>query len=194
MRVAWDLGIGDDTSLVFAQRIGGYIHIIDHYTNNGQPASHYVEWAMNRRDKDGRNYLLNSNILPHDAESREWTHGLTRVQVLRQLGLSGIRINPRIPVDDGIEAVRNLLPIMRFDRTRCAGLLKALRQYRRAYDEDRRMFKDSPLHDWTSHDADAMRALALGLEPESAPIRVPRYSQTRRNSVYRHGGPTAWTA
>jgi hypothetical protein len=36
-----------------------------------------------------------------------------------------------------------------------------LRQYQREYDEDKKVFRDKPRHDWTSHGADAFRMLAV---------------------------------
>jgi phage terminase large subunit len=59
--------------------------------------------------------------------------------------------------------------------------LESLRQYRREYDENKRTFKPTPLHDWTSHDADAFRYLAVGMEPDAAvPPDIPRYSGRKR--------------
>jgi hypothetical protein len=43
--------------------------------------------------------------------------------------------------------------------------IDALRQYRREYSESLGRFKDKPLHDWTSHYADAFRYLAKGRRP-----------------------------
>jgi len=159
---AWDLGVGDDTSIWFCQRVGGFLHIIDWYSNHGYGANHYVDVLRER----GYNYA--AHYLPHDAENKEFGSGLKRIDVIRSLGLKNVKILPRVPPDDGINAVRMLLPTMRFDAVRCAGGLESLRQYRREYDEQRRTFKPAPLHDWTSHDADAMRYLVLGLEPEKA--------------------------
>jgi hypothetical protein len=83
-------------------------------------------------------------------------------------------------LDDGINAVRNMMAVMYFDKVKCAEGIEALRQYRREFDENKRTFKPTPLHDWASHDADAMRYLCLGLEPEAAPVSVPKYEQGRR--------------
>ena len=175
---AWDLGVGDDTSIWFAQRSGGWLHIIDHYASNGQPASHYVDVLR------AKPYTYANHFLPHDAENREWTNGKSRLDTLKTLGLQDCKVIPRMAVDDGINAVRLLLPICRFDADKCKAGLEALRQYRREYDENKRVFKPSPLHDWTSHDADAFRYLACGLEPEAAtPADIPRYAGRRRRGV-----------
>jgi phage terminase large subunit len=58
-------------------------------------------------------------------------------------------------VEDGIQAARRLLPRCWFDKKRCAKGLEALRLYRRDYDEKREEFRVKPVHDWTSHHADA---------------------------------------
>lgn len=171
----WDLGIGDDTSIWFAQRVGGHIHLIDHYATNGEPASHYVSLV------NSKPYNYAEHILPHDADAREWGNGLKRIDTLKSLGLKNIKILDKIPVDDGINAARIILPTCKFDVELCKGGLESLRQYRRDYDEDKRTFKPTPLHDWTSHDADAFRYLAQGLKPEAAiPLDIPRYTSKRR--------------
>jgi hypothetical protein len=172
---ACDLGTGDDTSIWFAQRSGGWLHIIDHYATNGEPASHYVDILR------AKPYTYANHFLPHDAANREWTNGKSRLDTLKTLGLKDCKIIPRMPVDDGINAVRLLLPLCRFDATNCASGLESMRQYRREYDENKRMFKPTPLHNWCSHDADAFRYLASGLEPEAAvPVDIPRYTGRRR--------------
>ena len=38
------------------------------------------------------------------------------------------------------------------------------KQYRSAWDEGRKIYRDAPLHDWTSHGADALRYLFTGLK------------------------------
>ena len=53
------------------------------------------------------------------------------------------------------------IPAARFDETRCAKGLEALRAYKAEWDEDARTFKRTPDHDWASHGADAWRYLSL---------------------------------
>lgn len=186
--VALDLGIGDDTSLWFAQRSGGWLHVIDHYATNGQPASHYVDLLRSKP------YNYATIFLPHDADNREWANGKSRVETLRSLKPDyDWKVLGKVPVDDGINAVRLMLPNTRFDAEKCKGGLESLRQYRREYDENKRTFKPTPLHDWSSHDADAFRYLAVGLEPEAAgPIDYPKYSRRRRTET--SYGSSGWAA
>jgi phage terminase large subunit len=64
-------------------------------------------------------------------------------------------------VDDGINAVRRMLPLCVF-HSRCeASGIPAIEQYRREWDDDLKIFKANALHDWTSHAADALRYLAM---------------------------------
>lgn len=172
---SWDLGVGDDTSIWFAQRSGGWIHVIDHHTANGQDAAYYVD-VLRRRP-----YTYARHFLPHDAENREWTNGKSRLATLKNLGLENCKIVPKMPVDDGINAVRLLLPLCRFDAEKCKVGIESLRSYQRAKNKKTNVFKDVPDHDETSHDADAFRYLACGLEPDAAvPPDIPRYSSRRR--------------
>jgi phage terminase large subunit len=77
-------------------------------------------------------------------------------------GISKLAIVPEIGVQDGIQAVRMILPICYFD-SRCDEGLEALRQYQREYDEDKKTFRQTPRHDWCSHPADAFRMLGSSL-------------------------------
>jgi hypothetical protein len=67
--------------------------------------------------------------------------------------------------------VRQMLPMCWFDAERTHDGLEALRQYQREYDEDKKAFRQTPRHDWTSHPSDAMRMLAIAwrLEPKVRP-------------------------
>ena len=83
--------------------------------------------------------------------------------MLREAGLD-CKVLPRLSVDDGIQAVRRLLPKCWFNMPKVKQGLDCLRNYRREYDEKRNVFYDKALHDWASHSSDSFRYLALGLE------------------------------
>ena len=85
---------------------------------------------------------------------------------------------PRHGVDDGINALRTLLPRSWFDGMRCAAGIEALRAYRREWDDRRQAFADRPLHDWASHAADAARTAAMGLQRPRDVRRLPASAET----------------
>jgi hypothetical protein len=154
---AWDLGMGDSTSIWVAQLVGTEVRLIDYYENHGVGLDHYVKWI---KDND---YLKAEHILPHDVRVRELGTGKSRMEMLEESGLE-VKIAPRMGLDDGIQAVRRLLPRCWFNVPKVQTGLNCLRNYRRDYDEKRKIFYERPLHDWSSHGSDSFRYLALGLD------------------------------
>lgn len=170
---AWDLGVGDSTAIWMIQSVGLEIRVIDYYENSGVGADHYARVLKERE------YLYEGHVLPHDADDREWgNNASSRVDTLRTLGVKPVRVMPRVSLDDGINAVRILLLRCRFDRTRCERGLNALRQYQRTWNDKLKCFSQAPLHDWTSHAADAFRYLAQGLRDPARPERE-RYDKKK---------------
>lgn len=153
---AFDLGMSDSTSIWVCETIGGEYRVMDFYENHGQSLDHYVGWL-----KDN-GYDEYEHILPHDVEVRELGTGKSRKEVLESAGLS-ITVCPKLPVDDGIQAVRKMLPNTWFNKEKTKKGLEALRNYRRIYNDKLDTYTDKPLHDWSSHAADAFRYLAVGL-------------------------------
>ena len=154
---AWDLGMGDSTSIWVAQLVGTEVRLIDYYENHGVGLDHYVKWI---KDND---YSKAEHILPHDVRVRELGTGKSRMEMLEDSGLE-VKIAPRMGLDDGIQAVRRLLPRCWFNVPKVQTGLNCLRNYRRDYDEKRKIFYERPLHDWSSHGSDSFRYLALGLD------------------------------
>ena len=170
----WDLGVGDSTAIWFAQRTRTELRVIDYYEASGVGADHYARVI---KDKP---YLYERHFLPHDANDREWgNNASSRVAVLKGLGVRPLVVLPRASVDDGINAVRVALHGARFDRKKCDRGLEALRQYQKTWDERLKVFSQKPLHDWTSHAADAFRYLAQGMRDAPAGSgNRPAYSVT----------------
>lgn len=162
VHTAWDLGIGDSTAIWFVQAIGREVRIIDYYEASGVGLDHYAKML---REKP---YTYGEHILPHDVAVKELGTGKSRLEVLDGLGVRRIRIAPNLRIEDGINAARLFLEKCWFDKTKTAHAIEALRQYRAEYDEKLKTLKLRPLHDWTSHPADAFRYLALGLKDVTA--------------------------
>jgi phage terminase large subunit len=156
VHTAFDLGLDDATAIWFFQRTPQEIRLIDYLEDSGQPLDHYVK-ELNRKP-----YSYGSHFLPHDIEVREMTSGRSRRSMLRSLGME-VSVVRKSPVEDGINAVRSILPRCWFDATKCARGIKALRSYRTEYDASLGTFRAKPLHDWSCHAADAFRYLALSI-------------------------------
>jgi hypothetical protein len=155
---SWDLGMRDATAIWFAQVVGREIRIIDYYEASGVDLGHYV------REIQSKPYVYAGHIVPHDAQARELGTGKSRLEVLANLGLKHITLAPLHRIEDGINAVRMLLPRCWFDQAKCARGLDALKLYRADYDDKLQALRPHPVHDWTSHAADSFRYLAMTLD------------------------------
>jgi phage terminase large subunit len=168
VHTAWDLGISDHTSIWFYQQAGFETRLIDYYAANGYGLDHYAHVLQQRGYRYGRHHL------PHDVEVKELGTGRSRLETLRGLGVNSDVVR-RLSVEDGINAVRRIVPRCWFDRDKCEEGIQALRQYRREWDDVRKVFYERPLHDWASHPADAFRYLAVSLaEPSTANTNMPK--------------------
>ena len=156
---AWDIGVKDATAIWLYQPLAGGINVVDYYEASGVGVDHYADVLRSKAQEGG--YQLAPCLVPHDARVKEWGSGRTRIEQMMALGLKPW-IVPDHRVMDGINAARLTIPAARFDRTRCKDGIEALKQYRAEYDEERKVLKPTPLHDWTSHAADAFRYLSMG--------------------------------
>lgn len=170
---AWDLGMDDATAIWFFQRDSyGAVRLIHYYENSGEGLEHYAEYVL------GKGYTYAKHIAPHDIMVRELGTGKSRLETARQLGINFTPCR-NLPIADGINAVRRLLPSCHFDTAGCAEGLKALRQYQKVWNDKMGLF-GKPLHNWTSHAADAFRYLAVGLMPEKTGPRQEKTNNRRR--------------
>jgi hypothetical protein len=158
---AWDLGVDDATAIWFVQQVNREVRIIDYYENSGEGLAHYAAQLKSKP------YVYGEHLLPHDAEVKELGTGKSRTEVLQSLGIRATVV-PVQRVEDGINAVRMLLPRCYFDAEKCARGVKSLRQYQREWVDKLGTWRASPRHDWSSHAADAFRYLALGLKPPAS--------------------------
>lgn len=161
----WDIGAGkgtsnsgDNTAIWFTQVIDKVVHVIDYYQNTNKGLGHYAKILQ------GKNYVYRSHNFPHDMRNIEFGTGKTKYEQAEEL-FRGTRLDvvPKLGIEDGINAVRIMLPSCYFDRVKCREGLDCLRNYHRQYDEAKQEFKKAPVHDWSSDAADAFRYFAVGL-------------------------------
>ena len=161
VHTAWDLGYKDDTACWFYQVIGGEIHVVDYFAVSGLSIKQLCDIIH------AKGYRYGTHWLPHDAKAKTLASGGKSIieQMADYLGISKLAIVPDLAVQDGIQAVRQMLPRVWFDKRTEDGI-EALRQYQREWDEDKKAFRQTPRHDWTSHPADAFRMLAIAWRQE----------------------------
>lgn len=159
---AWDIGVGDSTAIWFFRLVGQEIHIIDFYENSGEGLRHYMTVLKQK------GYTYDQHYAPHDIMNKEFgSDAKSRYDIAREgYEIDGSKyrivfnVIPRGSIDDGIEQVREILPRCVFDEHKCEDGISSLENYRKEWDDRRGCWKDRPLHDHTSHAADAFRYLA----------------------------------
>lgn len=151
----WDLGVDDATVIWFTQTVGREVHVIDYYEQSGEGLAHYAKVLQDR------GYVYGAHHAPHDIRARELGSGRSRLETAAALGIR-FEVVVNVGLADGIEAARNFLSRCWFDRERTERGRLALTNYRKVWDEKRRVFQAQPLHDWASHAADAFRYLSIG--------------------------------
>lgn len=179
VHTAWDLGVRDSTTVLFFQVIGQTVRIIDCYEKSKEGLEHYIKVLQNKP------YSYGKHIAPHDIKVREFGTGMTRLEKARQLGINFV-VAPDVSVIDGIESVRSAFSKMWIDEQACVPLLKALENYRQEFDAKRRIYKNYPLHDWSSHYADAMRYLAISLPKTRDGLSPEELEQRYQSALYGH--------
>ena len=162
----WDLGFDDSTTIWFVQRHHSEVRLIDYEEHSGEGLAFYAKLLQSKP------YTYSHHVLPHDVEVRELGTGVSRRETLISLRIRPVVVARKLAVEDGINAVRLLLPRCWFDADACKRGLDALRQYRKEYDEEKGTFKKQPRHDQWSHGADAFRTGAVG-DYRGAPNDTP---------------------
>jgi phage terminase large subunit len=160
VHTSWDLGKGENNAIWFFQLINSEIHVIDCMAGHGKALPDYIA-AMSERG-----YVFGNHYAPHDIESEDYSTGRSRIEIAKQNGVV-FRVVAKLKVEDGIAAVRELLPRCYFDKNKCREGLNALKHYHASFSDRLKTFRDYPEHDWSSHFSDSFRYLAVGIrEPK----------------------------
>lgn len=167
VNVVCDIGIGDSTAVWFWCRQGNEIQVLHYHENSGEGLGYYLKYIEDTATKKG--WDIDKRYGPHDMNNREFaSRGKTRKELAKE-GVeygnkkyyANFEIVPKLGVDDGIQLVRELLPKCVFDEKECEQGIITLENYRKEWNEKLGCWRDSPLHNWASHGADAFRYLAV---------------------------------
>ena len=166
---AWDLGYSDDTTIWTFQVVHGEVRFLDYHTSNGKSIPYYTGYIQQKELEYNCKY--DTHWLPHDAKAKTLASGGKSIieQLSLKIPLKSMRIVPNLSLQDGIQATRMMLLRSWFD-PKCEEGIECLRQYQREYDEDKKIFRDKPRHDWASHGADAFRMAAVAWKEQA---RIP---------------------
>ncbi len=151
----WDLGKGSKMAIGMYQRVGRNVQMIDYLQGTESDGLPQLIQTLQKKP-----YVWGKHFAPHDIRATEIGTGKTRLETAAALGWA-FTVVPEIGVDDGINAGRLLWPRLWVDEEKCQQFIDAIGQYRQEWDEKRGMFRDLPLHDWTSHPADQFRYAAV---------------------------------
>lgn len=167
---AWDLGLADSTAIWFFQCISNEIRIIDYLENNNKGLDYYIKEIKNKK------YIYEKHFAPHDIQVREQSNGKSRIEFAFELGLR-FNVAPKLPIAEGINAVRSILPKCYFNEETTRKGLNCLKNYKKDFDFKNNCFKIEPKHDWSSHGADAFRYLALAYRETLTTISSRQYNR-----------------
>jgi hypothetical protein len=150
----WDLGFADSMSIICVQKgPDGVLRVVDYIEDNRKPLDFYV------RALGAKPYDYGTDYLPHDGASKHFLTGKSAADVLGQMGRR-VAVLPRTNVDEGIQAARMVFGRVYFDETKTERLVECLQNYKFGINGQTGAYT-TPVHDDSSHGADAFRYLAM---------------------------------
>ena len=128
------------------------------------PGGHGPWPGVVRAGAQDKPYTYGRHYFPHDIAARDWSQdGRTRLQIAESLGLKPAVVVPQTQSRTRFRRCARCCPACHFDASACHQGLEALKAYRREWDETRRTWRDTPLHDWSSHGSSALASFCVGL-------------------------------
>lgn len=155
VHTAWDLGYNDNMSVIMFQKLSSEVRIIDHISESGLNLAEMVQQLSERK------YRWGTDILPHDSKAHRYETGKSGQELLESLGRRTIALDAD-QIEQGIHVGKLLFPRV-YLHNGCVDLYNNLRKYKRTLNKVTNTF-GAPLHDNSSHDADAFRYLAMGID------------------------------
>jgi len=192
-----DIGRTDLTACWFYQVSGSEIRFIDYWAARGETAGSTIRYL-----KENRPYHYARIVLPHDAKEKRYQASDSVAEDFRRWFRGAVVVADRLPVQQGISAVRKMFSRFIFDEVKCSAEqgvdvpsgLESLGNYHRKWDDEHKAYSVEPVHDQYSHGADALRvgmiAWEEGLrfaETEVSEIKVESDFDPRRVEQTRGG-------
>lgn len=151
VHTVWDLGWNDAMAIIFCQVAASEVRIIKYIEDSHRTLESYV------KEIDALDYNYGTDYLPHDASHRDFKHGRSTEEMMRSMGRD-VFVLSRGDVEQGIIKARMVFPRTYFDKDEAKELVHHLKRYKRTMNAAGE--PGAPLHDASSHAADAFRYLS----------------------------------
>ena len=182
VHTCWDLGTreSDQMAIWWFQIVGPWRHFLDFYQNFGYGLGHYADKLEEKQRARGFRY--GTHLWPHDGNARVLDEsGRRKAEIMTGLGYSPQTVDRCQDRMIGINEVRTMLGMCKFDERYCHEGIKGLRNYRSAWDYKNGVPRLAPLHNKASNPADAFRTQAEAGDFEYKRVmRAPFSAQTGR--------------
>lgn len=191
----FDLGFGDATAIIFYQVGFGEVFIIDYYESNMKDIKHYAEVLYGKKilieerenetgevskwsfdgDLEGHEhrqaYDYHALYLPHDSKYRVLAAGGR--SIMQQMSIFSFKCFYIESTNDRNrhEAAWGTIPKCWINDELCVDLISAMMHYHFEYDEDRKTFKQHPVHDWSSHACSSFELLSRVWQDKNITIK-----------------------
>lgn len=159
---AMDLGTIHN-AVIFFQLIRERVRIIDSFYDNSGIGIAGIKLML-----DSKPYSYESHWVGPDIVGSNRKNPVTGLMVIDEAAALGLHLSivEKDTVDQGIRLVRKVFPSIDIHEERCKDLVKACDKYRLKKDErlsedDKPVYYNDPVKDWTNHPMDALRHLAL---------------------------------
>jgi len=184
--------IGDIyTAGLFGQFIKGRIRIIDCYWDNQGLGIAAYKKAMDCKEYVwGKEHYTGPDLVTSNAKSAQT--GMVMRDTAAQLGLNLIPVFPH-KVEEGVQAVRDIWPLLEINKPYCKVLLQATEGYRKKKNESLSTDDQPAYHDtavpnaWENHMMDALRHLAMAYRYQSIGGKCLGRTRPRQDTLYAPG-------
>lgn len=199
VHTAWDIGRTDATAVWWFQCVGNEVRVLDYEESSLKDLAYWSERILGRRivseladwaygdrkiawgaDIDGleyrRGWWYGTHFLPHDAMHKTLAaSGKSVEEILRKsLGNVDVCWDSREGLTESTRGAVKACLRKAWVHPRAEVGLDTLSQYHYEYNATKRILSKQPVHNWTSHCADAARVLALSIPRASvAAIHIP---------------------
>lgn len=185
VHTSWDLGAPENTCVWYFQVVGREIRIIDCDRGDRGTIAQRAAYMLSKGYSFGKHYL------PHDAAQTERTGATFLTELAKHLPSTSLAVVPRcVDVWIGINHALEMFPSLAFRSPQTDDGLAALSAYRRKVVGEGALSVHEPIHDWSSHPADAFRMLAeahragmLAFKNTTAEPRPDWYGKPKRRGA-----------